>query len=103
MLDSNGNGVSANTAPAGNDSSGGQHHASGGNNLGQPCPEPSCEGGRRKCKVCGGGGQVKRTESAPYYGGYKRGATTTFERCSGCGGEGYTDCLRCGGDGRIYD
>lgn len=103
MLDSNGNGVSANTAPAGNDSSGGQHHASGGNNLGQPCPESNCEGGRRKCKVCGGGGQVKRTESAPYYGGYKRGATTTFERCSGCGGEGYTDCLRCGGDGRVYD
>lgn len=102
MLDSNGNGVSVNVPPAGNSGVGAQNNASG-STLGQPCPEPDCEGGRRKCEVCGGGGQVKRIESAPYYGGYKRGATTTFERCSGCGGEGYTDCLRCGGDGRIYD
>ncbi|MBS6763396.1 MAG: hypothetical protein E7J94_20620 [Clostridium sp.] len=102
MLDSNGNGVSADTPSVAHHSGHTDSlHGSSGRTLGRKCTNYKCEGGRCKCDVCKGGGQVKRIQNGPYYGGRKTKAATNFERCSGCGGQGYYDCSVCGGDGRM--
>lgn len=101
MLDNNGNGVGINNPNVGNQSRFGDLYSSQNGTNRQRCPEADCEGGRRKCDVCDGGGLVKRIKTSPYYGGYKKKAVTTFEKCVACQG-GYVDCLRCI-DGWIYN
>ena len=101
MLDSNGNGVSANDSPVVNRIQSNTFNNSRNNTSKRKCPEPECVGGKRQCDVCGGGGQVERIQTSPYYGGYQKKAKTTFEKCTACK-NGFVDCLRCV-DGWIYN
>lgn len=104
MLDSQGNGVRINVPQT---QTGGVNDPSGteNNTKGELCNEPKCKGGVRLCGVCKGAKQVERVETGPYYGGKNSamGTKIFLVDCSGCKGRGYVDCVRCGGDGRIYD
>jgi len=72
MLDNNGNGVGVNNPNVGSQNRVGDLYSSRDGANRQRCPEVDCEGGRRKCKVCDGGGLVERKKTSPYYGGYKK-------------------------------
>lgn len=101
MLDSNGKGVATSDTPVVNRNQSNNFNNSLNNTSRRKCSDPECVGGKRKCDVCGGGGLVERIQTAPYFGGYRKKAQTTFKKCTACK-NGYVDCLRCI-DGWIYN